>query len=599
MQLTPRVLLAFSLLSGALAAPAPRQPAAVPASFNRSPTFESVGGVVVPVDGFGEPTDAERAATFISERTNIPASELTITDEVENDLGIKFVYLARTVDGYKVANQVANVAFRDSKVISYGSNLPTAASFAPEEIAPSNQLTDNLEQAIQLAESTLGVPRNSAAPRQQFIETAAGKLEYVHTFQLQTPKSETDAQWLEVHSSVASGEVVRVDNWINKASYTVVDFRSADPTKGLVTVKDPADTKASPKGWHDDGKKTYTETIGNNAYAYKLTQSGGLFGKATKKTAQSATNQYLTKYDIKTSASTANNLQASIVNNFYIVNMMHDLFYNYGFTEKAGNFQTNNFGKGGQGGDAVSVSVQDPEGTNNAYFGSPPDGEQPEMGMFIWDKTSPTRDGGMDNAIPIHEYMHGVSNRLTGGPANANCLRQTESGGMGEGWSDAAALIIGRKGTDTRETNFAVGAWSANNSAGIRKYPYSTDMKINPHTYSFVATTQRVHAIGEVWAAMWNEVYWNLVDKYGYSDDIFNSNQQKGNIMTLRLLVDALQIQPCNPTFVQARDAVLEADAQRYGGKNYCDIWKAFAKRGLGVAAENLEDDFTVPAKCK
>ena len=40
--------------------------------------------------------------------------------------------------------------------------------------------------------------------------------------------------------------------------------------------------------------------------------------------------------------------------------------------------------------------------------------------------------------------------------------------------------------------------------------------------------------------------------------------------------------QPCNPTFIQARDAILDADTALTNGANYCEIWKGFAKRGLG-----------------
>lgn len=48
------------------------------------------------------------------------------------------------------------------------------------------------------------------------------------------------------------------------------------------------------------------------------------------------------------------------------------------------------------------------------------------------------RDSAFDNSVILHEYAHGLSNRLTGGGA-AQCLQTTESGGLGEGWSDAFA----------------------------------------------------------------------------------------------------------------------------------------------------------------
>lgn len=60
--------------------------------------------------------------------------------------------------------------------------------------------------------------------------------------------------------------------------------------------------------------------------------------------------------------------------------------------------------------------------------------------MFIFNMTSPPRDGALDNQIVIHEYTHGVSSRLTGGANSASCLSTTEGGALGEGWSDAMAL---------------------------------------------------------------------------------------------------------------------------------------------------------------
>ena len=58
--------------------------------------------------------------------------------------------------------------------------------------------------------------------------------------------------------------------------------------------------------------------------------------------------------------------------------------------------------------------------------------------------------------IRILEYTHGLSNRLTGGPANSNCLNTLEAGGMGEGWSDFFATAIRLKPQDTRKTDYGM-----------------------------------------------------------------------------------------------------------------------------------------------
>lgn len=223
--------------------------------------------------------------------------------------------------------------------------------------------------------------------------------------------------------------------------------------------------------------------------------------------------------------------------------------------------------------------------------------------MFRFDITTPNRDGSLDAMIPLHEYTHGISNRLTGGSFNGRCLQTTESGGMGEGWSDAVAIILTRNANHTRLDDIAIGWYVTNtpsNGNGIRKYKYSTNMKTNPHVFSELEELNEEHAIGEVWAAMIVELYWNLVDKYGFSANLLDATQSQGNVVAMQLLIGGMTRQPCNPSFIQARDAILHADIDFYGGENKCDIWKAFAKRGLGSNAQQTGhvDGFNVPRDC-
>jgi hypothetical protein len=129
-------------------------------------------------------------------------------------------------------------------------------------------------------------------------------------------------------------------------------------------------------------------------------------------------------------------------------------------------------------------------------------------------------------------------------------------------------------------------------------------MSVNLHTYADVASVVVPHGVGSVWAATVWEVYWNLVDKYGFDSDLYTGTG--GNNLALQLVIDGLKLQPCNPTFVDARDAILLADQNNNGGANQCEIWAGFAKRGLGVNADDggssssvsVTEDFTVPAAC-
>lgn len=205
------------------------------------------------------------------------------------------------------------------------------------------------------------------------------------------------------------------------------------------------------------------------------------------------------------------------------------------------------------------------------------------------------------------EYTHGISNRLTGGSFQGNCLGTFVSQGMGEGWSDAMAIYLSRREGENRTLNAVIGDYVYNNTSGIRSKPYSTSTTTNPYNLSFVGTQDEVHTVGEYWANVLYEMYWNLVDKYGFSSNVMNSSQKKGNVIAIQLLIGGLKIQPCNPTFTAARDAILSADQSYYAGANRCLIWNAFAKRGLGTdSVEGIKsltlacykDGFNKPVEC-
>jgi extracellular elastinolytic metalloproteinase len=42
-----------------------------------------------------------------------------------------------------------------------------------------------------------------------------------------------------------------------------------------------------------------------------------------------------------------------------------------------------------------------------------------------------------------------------------------------------------------------------------------------------------------------------------------------------------MKLQPCRPSFFDARDAIIEADELLTGGENFCDLWAGFSSRGL------------------
>ncbi|MEM9554391.1 MAG: M36 family metallopeptidase [Acidobacteriota bacterium] len=227
-------------------------------------------------------------------------------------------------------------------------------------------------------------------------------------------------------------------------------------------------------------------------------------------------------------------------------------------------------------------------------------------------KVGVDRDSDFDNGVIAHEYGHGISNRLTGGPSAVGCLPTTIPGGTseqaGEGWSDFWALVLAAVPSDTATTGRGIGTYltfEAADGFGIRNARYSTDESTNAiHDYANVGTINAPHGVGEIWmAAVW-EMYWELVARYGFDTDFYNGTG--GNNLTIQLVIDGMKLQPCQPTFSDARDAILMADMVNNGGDNQCAIWRSFAKRGIGVNADSGDfirgdetPDYTTPLGCE
>nr|VWO99008.1 Putative Rab/GTPase [Ganoderma boninense] len=161
-----------------------------------------------------------------------------------------------------------------------------------------------------------------------------------------------------------------------------------------------------------------------------------------------------------------------------------------------------------------------------------------------------------------------------------------------------------------------MGSWAANMGKGIRNYPYSLNETVNPSTYKTLDKPGYwgVHAIGEVWAQMLWVVSQRLIAKHGFVDDLFPPKPledgsipegdfyrvreydaqgnpkplvpKHGNSLIVQLVLDGMKLQPCRPSFFDARDAIIAADKALTGGENFCEIWQGFADRGLGVNAK-------------
>ncbi|WP_250252707.1 T9SS-dependent M36 family metallopeptidase [Chryseobacterium sp. Marseille-Q3244] len=543
----------------------------------------------------------------------------------------------------------------------------------------------------------------------------------------------------------------------SNASYNIFPLPLEAPTFGnRAVVNNPWDLTASPEGWHSDGTNSYTNTRGNNVYAYSDQGNTNLpgyspdGGSARNFNFPFADDRYADPFAYR---------DAAVTNLFYMNNKMHDVFYKFGFTESARNFQTNNFTNGGIGGDAVRAEAFDGSGLNNANFSSGYErvvsGQNqvlaPRMQMYLYDRTQTADDpivryqynspativsrpkvltggasfgpifgpavtgdlavsvpadaciapaagsltnkiaivtstsceyglkvlnaqnagaigvivyrpssdtpvsmgagnsGGQvtipsinigktegefmiaqlnsgttvnatlnfdysgfkhssfDNGIIAHEYGHGISNRLTGqGYSCLSTANTTEQ--MGEGWSDYFALMLTTRPGDTSALARGVGTYPKGQpitGVGIRPAQYSPDFNVNGYTYAQTNTAAIPHGVGFIWATMLWDLTWNYIEKYGYNSDVLASTTS-GNAKALQIVIDGLKLQPCSPTFIDGRDAILKADLLGNGGGDKCMIWKTFAKRGLGVnasagskvVANDQVEDFTVPVEC-
>ena len=542
-------------------------------------------------------------------------------------------------------------------------------------------------------------------------------------------------------SNVLGGSPNSVDDG---SSYRVFALPFESPNDGPRTlVTNPADATASPFGWHDtDGVPgaEFTVTRGNNVHAYQEVDANN---QPDFDGSPDGGPGLTFDFPLDLNEHPQNYRDAATTNLFYWNNIIHDVTYLYGFDEVSGNFQANNYGRGGGQGDYVRAEAADGAGTNNANFSTPAaDAGTPRMQMFLWpgnqfggqnqvvvdgvgsfdagwarftpaptvaglpgrtlvyadtgcdaslypdllpsdwiavvdggtaacsflqrvqiaealgadgvvvahnaagnvpilggagsaagprptipaavvnqadgetikaaiadgDDTGDLRkhpshpgiiDGDLDAGVVIHEYGHGISLRLTGGPG-INCLTGNEQ--MGEGWSDYFAITMLLDPDVDNPERRGMGTYVLHQSDregnGIRPRPYSRDMDLQPFTYDSIRTNAWLpnadnqptslaipHGIGHAWAAVLWDVTWDLIDKHGFNPNVYAPWHTGGNNLALQLVIDGLKMQGCGPGFVVGRDAIIAADAALTGGENACTLWASFARRGLGFSA--------------
>ncbi|KAJ2992312.1 hypothetical protein HDV02_003154 [Globomyces sp. JEL0801] len=395
----------------------------------------------------------------------LSASDYVVTQSYKDTNGIVHIYGLQTVDQIRVDNSHFSIHVLNDKVISVTSTFK-GSQLVKRNAVVKRDISITAEEAVKIAVDKYGIPIHGSI-KTAYIQLPNGSLAFAYQFQL---RSKNLSNWIQVSVSSSSGQIIQVVDFVNKASFDVIPMPKRNPTTGFSRLFNPFDAKSSPLTWNSN---TYTQ--GNNVVSLDTS------GNPVVASSPRALLNFYSSFQRTESARSASNVRAAAINTFYVANYMHDISYRYGFTEPAGNFQLNNFGKGGKGNDPVYI-LNLANGRNNAQFATPPDGQSGVMSMFEFDLTNPTRNGAFENPVVIHEYVHGITNRMTGGSQQANCLQTTIARGLGEGWSDAVAMFLSRVGSDNKNTDFVIGDYVFNSSKGIRMYPYSTNMQRNPLT---------------------------------------------------------------------------------------------------------------------
>ncbi|OUM70461.1 hypothetical protein PIROE2DRAFT_37364 [Piromyces sp. E2] len=566
---------------------------------------------------------------------NYPNIEYIFSTIIDNDEShIASIHMNQAINGVEIRNSAINVNVDRitgsiiSTSVSIWDNLSTSsnATLSGTELnlsdainilytqlelgtTPLDLQSMEVEQAFDNHVRVLNIPftyDHTLLARKVYIVLGEGNAELVWEFTMEMSKD-----FLVVCVSIDTKKVINLLDLSNHATYRVVPISS--PNIGhysRATYKDPFFKEYSPLGWHNNNSKKFSDTRGNNVIVYENSDGDDTIdnnkpingGKQLK-------FEFIYNEDRKT---LEENQSAAAANVFYVVNILHDIFFKLGFTEANGNFQTHNFSGNGKGGDAVEVRISDRIGENNARMDVGKDGVKAILRLFPFTLSNNKieRDPAFDNQILIHEYSHGVTLRMVGGPDKADCLRSTvEAVQLNEGYSDFFAETLQFREGINRNTPIRLFEYVID--GGARKYPLTSNTKYNNLKYSNLNSNIYYGAL--IWSTILHEVFWNIVDSFTNDPDYFLTDKKTSfspsNYLAIRFVVDSFKELPCEPTFIDSRTAYLSAIEhsnlkESHKKKMKCLAWNGFAKRGLGVNAKGADkngkykNDFTMPSEC-
>lgn len=249
-----------------------------------------------------------------------------------------------------------------------------------------------------------------------------------------------------------------------------------------------------------------------------------------------------------------------------------------------------------EGNDRLILETNDGGGMSNANMYTPPEGKSPRMQMFLWQLPYRNMNSGDDASILFHEYGHGLTGRLVKTPDGVGALSSWQAGAMGEGWSDFYAkdfIVSSGLETDTPAAGEVhMGVYSDTDEApneirtGALDCPVGVANAKCPagggYTYgdfAHIINGPEVHFDGEIWA----QTLWDL-------------RRALPAGQALRLISAALRLSPPEPSFLDARNAILAADVAS-GSTFHDQIWAVFAARGMGFYASTIDGADVAPVE--
>jgi len=334
---------------------------------------------------------------------------------------------------------------------------------------------------------------------------------------------------------------------------------------------------------------------------------------------------FVCSWDPNTPNSWQLNANQDAVQMFYFLGKFHDhlLAPPIGFTREAGNFEAvDDDAIQGNAIDGANTAGGLPDGfhVDNANMNTPPDpttplDPKPRMQMYLFHQPGTTFDpndvnnsedpflagnSGDEADIVYHEYTHGLSNRLVVDANGVSTLGDFQAGSMGEAWSDwyAYDLLVDEKmfNDTTADGELRVGEYVGWGNDLIRTQPIDCSVGstsaachgtpgAGPGGYTYgdygrVIGRPEVHADGEIWA----ETLWDLRKALGVR-------------LTRSLVTRAMELSPNNPSFLDMRNSILQADLVVNAGKKQTKIWQIFAARGMGWFAGSVDGDDATPVE--